>query len=334
MRRRDFITLASCAAAAWQFATRGQRAGASQRLAIFSPSEPSGLMHEHSDNRYYRALFAELRRLGHVEGENIRIERYGKETNTSGAAALAAEVVRSDPDAVYVVGPGALLFKRETDKIPIVALTGDPIAQGLIENLAHPGGNITGVSVDTGPSLYGKQIALLHEMFPGLSKLGYLALRIQWEGAQGSAVRAAADAAGIALVDLVVDLPTSEAVYRKAIAQASRHGANAIMVGDNPGTMANRALIANLIEMAHRPAMYPLPELVDVGGLMAYSFDLVELNKRVANNLDAILRGTNPGDIPFYQASKFELSINLKTAKSLGLSMPATLLASADKVIE
>jgi len=106
------------------------------------------------------------------------------------------------------------------------------------------------------------------------------------------------------------------------------------MVGDNPDTMANCALIANLMGAAGIPAMYALPEFFDEGGLIAYSFDLVELNKRVANGIDAILRGANPGDIPYYQASKFELSINLKTAKALGLAVPATLLASADKVIE
>jgi putative ABC transport system substrate-binding protein len=106
------------------------------------------------------------------------------------------------------------------------------------------------------------------------------------------------------------------------------------MVGDNPGTLENRALVVNLIGTAGIPAMYPLPEFVDEGGLIAYSFDLVELNRRAASDIDAILRGANPGDIPYYQASKFELSVNLKTAKALGLTVPETLLASADKVIE
>ena len=110
-------------------------------------------MVERSENRYYRALLTELRRLGHVVGENLTIERYGREDNTSGPAALVREVVRSQPDVIYVVGVGSLLFKRETTTIPIVALTGDPIAQGLVQSLARPGGNITGVSVDTGPSI-------------------------------------------------------------------------------------------------------------------------------------------------------------------------------------
>jgi putative ABC transport system substrate-binding protein len=332
MRRRDFVGGLGAGAAIWSLAARAQQP-ASQRLAIFSPFEPAALMQEKSENRYYRALFDELRRLGHVEGNNLRIERYGREKSAGGLAALAGEVIAARPDVVYVIGPGAMLFKQATDKIPVVALTGDPVRQGLIQSLAHPGGNITGVSVDTGPSIYGKRIALLREMFPKLAKLGCLTLRGQWEGGQGRDISAAGEAAGIAVTPCLVDPPTGEAVYRDAIAQASRDGVNAFMVGDNPDTMANRTPIANLIAAAAMPAIYPLAEFVDAGGLMAYSFDLVELNKRAANNIDAILRGANPGDIPFYQTSKFELSLNMKTAKALGLTVPQTLLASADEVI-
>jgi putative tryptophan/tyrosine transport system substrate-binding protein len=332
MRRRDFMIGAISASAV-------SRAGAqpitgSPRLAIVSVTEPSALMHEQSENRYYRVLFAELRRLGHVEGQNLTVERYGREQSTSGLDALVAGVVRSNPDVVYVLGPGSLFFKRETTHIPIVALTADPIGQGLIQNLARPDGNITGVSVDTGPSIHGKRIALLREIFPAMSKLACLMLRTAWENVQGPAMRAAADAAGVPLVSILLELPTSEAAYRDAVANVSRDGANAIIVGDSPDVMTNRSLIATLIGEARVPAIYPLSELVDAGGLMAYSFDLAELNKRVANDIDAVLRGANPGDIPFYQGSKFELSINLKTAKLLGLTVPTTLLASADNIVE
>ncbi|THD66872.1 MAG: hypothetical protein E7813_13080 [Bradyrhizobium sp.] len=331
MRRREFVVGVASSVVVSRAAAQQPRA--SRRLAIFSLSEPTALMNERSDNRYYRALFAELRRLGNVEGQNLLIERYGREQNTSSPAALAAEVVRNNPDVVYVVGPGALFFKQQTDKLPVVALTGDPGAAGLVQNLAHPGGNITGVSVDTGPSIYGKRIALLREILPDMSKLAYLTLRVGWD-AMGSFVSAAAATVGVALEVAPLELPTSETAYREAIAQAARNGANAIMVGDNPDTMTNRVLITDLIGTAGLPAMYALPEFVAAGGLIAYSFDLVDLNKRVANDIDAILRGENPGDIPYYQASKFELSLNLKTAKALGLSLPPALLASADTVIE
>jgi putative ABC transport system substrate-binding protein len=333
MRRREFIAGAiSIVAGASRAAA--QPAGVSQRLAIFSPSEPSEQMHEKSDNRYYRTLFEELRRLGHVEGQNLTVEKYGSEQNRSGPVALTAEVIRSNPDVVFVIGPGAPIFKKADAKFPIVTLTADPIAQGLAQSLARPGGNITGVSVDTGPSIHGKRIALLHEMFPAMSKLAFLTLRVAWQGVQRPPVRAAAEMVGITLVPLLVDSPASEDDYRSAIAQALRDGADAIMIGDAPDVIRYRSLILELIGAARLPAIYPFFELVEAGGLMAYAFDLVELNKRVANDIDAILRGANPGEIPFYQATKFELSINLKTAKVLGLNVPATLLASADKVIE
>ena len=332
MKRRDFIagaiSLAATSPMSAQSVTKGRR------LAIFSLSESSALMNERSENRYYRALFAELRRLGYVAGESLTVEPFGREKNTSGAAALVTEVVRSQPDVIYVVGFGALLFKQQTSTIPIVALTGDPVAQGLIQNLARPGGNITGVSVDTGPSIHGKRIALLREVFPALSKLAYLTIRPQWEVIQGPAVRAASETASVPVTSLLLDLPTSDTSYRAAISSASQHGVNAIMVGDGPDAMTNRSLITELIEQIRLPAIYPFREFVEIGGLMAYAFDLVELNKRVANDIDAILRGTNPGEIPYYQASKFDFSVNLKTAKSLGLTVPTTMLASADTVIE
>src|SRR5258708_196160 len=333
MRRREFIA-GAMSVVAGASRVSAQPAGASQRLAIFSPSEPSAQMHEKSDNRYYRALFEELRRLGHVEGQNLTVEKYGSEQNRAGPVALAAEIIRSNPDVVFLIGPGAPIFKEADAKFPIVALTADPIAQGLARSLARPGGRITGVSVDTGPSIHGKRIALLREMFPAMSKLAYLTLRIAWESVQGPPMRAAAEAAGIPLVSSLLEIPTSEAAYRDAIAQASRDGANAIMVGDNPDSSTNRVLIAGLIGQARLPAISPSSEFVGAGGLMAYSPDLVELNKRAANDIDAILRGANPGDIPFYQGSKYELSINLKTAKMLGLTVPSTLLATADHIIE
>jgi putative ABC transport system substrate-binding protein len=332
MRRRQFVGLLG-GAALWPRAVRAQQA-VSRRFAIFSPFEAAALMNENSENRYYRALFDELRRLGHVEGKNLVVERYGREKSAGGLPALAAEVISARPDVVYVIGPDPMLFKQATDKIPVVALTADPVARGLIASLAHPGGNITGVSVDTGPSIHGKRIALLREMYPGLSRLGCVTLRGQWEGYAGRDIRNAGATADVDVVACLVNPPTGEAVYRDAIAQAAREGVNAIMVGDNPDTMAHRAAITSLIAANAMPAIYPLVEFVEAGGLMAYSFDLVELNKRAANNIDAILNGANPGDIPFYQASKFELSLNLKVAKALGLAVPETLLASADEVIE
>ena len=335
MRRRDFISLLGGAAVAWPLAAAAQQSTNKKRLAIFSPSEPSADLHEHSESKVSRALFAELRRLGRIEGQNLKVESYGREQNTSGPEALATEIVRSNPDVILVVGPGAVIFKKLTSRIPIVVITGDPVKQGIAESLAHPGGNFTGVSVDAGLSIYGKRIALLREMVPTMSKLGCLGLRSQWHGpVTGPAIRAAAETAGLPLAVSLLEFGASEADYRAAIESFSRDGANAVMVVDSPEVDQNSTLIAKLLGDAKLPAIFTHPDAVEAGGLMAYSFDLIELYKRVANNIDAILRGAKPGDIPIYQVTKFELSINLKTAKQLGLSVPPALLASADKVIE
>jgi putative tryptophan/tyrosine transport system substrate-binding protein len=334
MRRREFFTLLG-GAGALPFSAHAQQSTNSKRLAIFSPSEPSADLHEHSGSKFSRALFAELRRSGQIEGQNLTVESYGREQNTSGPEALATEIVRSNPDVILVVGPGAPIFKRLTSRIPIVTITADPVRQGIAESLAHPGGNFTGASIDAGPSIHGKRIALLREMFPAISKLGCLALRIQYSGlVAGSPIAAAAETAGLPIAVSLVEIGAKETDWRAAVESISRDGANAVMVVDSPETFQNSTLIAKLLGDAKLPAIFHNVEAVEAGGLMAYSFDLIELYKRVGNNIDAILRGAKPGDIPIYQVTKFELSINLKTAKQLGLSVPPGLLVSADKVIE
>jgi putative tryptophan/tyrosine transport system substrate-binding protein len=318
---------------AWPLAAAAQQSTNKKRLAIFSPSEPSADLHEHG-SKFSRALFSELRRLGQIDGQNLQVESYGREQNTSGPEALATEIVRSNPDVILVVGPGAVFFKKLTTRIPIVVITGDPVKQGLAESLAHPGGNFTGVSIDAGLSIHGKRIALLREMVPTMSKLGCLSLRLFWNGSSAGAFRAAAETAGFPLAVSLLEIGSSEADIRAAVESISRDGANAVMVLDSPETFQKGTLIAKLLADAKLPAIFHNVEAVEAGGLMAYSFDLIELYKRVGNNIDAILRGAKPGDIPIYQVTKFELSINLKTAKQLGLSVPPALVASADKVIE
>lgn len=332
MRRRDLIAGLLALAAGTPVPLRAANPG--KRLALFSPTEPTQLMNEGSENRYYRALFGALRRLGFVDGETVAIERWGRENVSTDVAALADDVVRSRPDAVYVIGPGALLFKKLTSTIPIVTLTGDPIAQGLVQNLGRPGGNITGVSVDAGPAIHGKRIALLRELYPAMSRLAWLVPRPQWEGPQGLATRSFCESLGLPLTPLLLQFPSGEAGYRNAVAEARNAQADAIMIADNPDAMTNRKLIVELVRAANLAAVYPLPEFVQAGGLMAYSFDLVELNIRAASGIAAVLRGMPPGEIPFYQASKFELSINLGTAKAQGIEVPPTLLASAEVLVE
>jgi putative ABC transport system substrate-binding protein len=192
-RRRAFLSVV-CGAVTWPLAAAAQQSTNKKRVAIFSPSEPSAELHEHGENNFFRALFAELRRLGQIEGQNLKVESYGREQNTSGLEALATEIVRSSPDVIYFAGPGAVIFKKLTSRIPIVVITADPVRQGLAESLAHPGGNFTGVSVDAGLSIYGKRIALLREIIPTMSKLGCLVVRLLWNGPiVGPSIRAAAE---------------------------------------------------------------------------------------------------------------------------------------------
>jgi putative tryptophan/tyrosine transport system substrate-binding protein len=333
VRRRAFLGVV-CGAATWPLAASAQTTN-KKRLAIFSPSEVSADWHDRSEHKYARGFFGELRRLGYIEGQSLTVESYGREQNKSGPESLAADVVGSNPDIIFVNGPGALAFKNLTSRIPIVTITADPVRQGIAESLAKPGGNFTGASIDAGPSIHGKRIALLREMFPATSKLGVLALRIQYEGlAKGTPIPAAAEAAGLPIAVSLLDIGAKDADWRAAVEKLSHDGANAVMVVDSPATFQNSALIARLLAEARLPAIYAFTESVEAGGLMAYSFDLTELYKRVANDVDAILRGAKPGDIPFYQTTKFDLSINLRTARQLGLSVSPALAASADKIIE
>jgi putative ABC transport system substrate-binding protein len=332
VRRRDFIAAVGGAAIAVPFAVSAQQNVKSRRLAIFSPSEPTSLMRADSSNRYYRAFFEELQRLGHIEGRNLSIQRYGREQNTGGPVALAVDVMRNKPDLVYVVGLGAVLFKGAA--VPVVTVTGNPLNQGIAESLAHPGGNITGVSIDAGTPLYEKRIELLHELAPGITKVGLLVLREQWEAGASRAIPAACDANGLPCAPQVLDSPTSERMYRDAIDAAMNNGVDGLIVADNPDAVLHSAVIIEVATAKRLPVMYFLREFVEAGGLIAYTFDLVDLNQQAARDIDAILRGDNPADIPFFQNTRFNLYINLKTAKTLGLTVPPSLLARADEVIE
>jgi putative tryptophan/tyrosine transport system substrate-binding protein len=331
MHRREFIA-ASVISAMLPLTARAQSQASLPRIVMYSPTEPLSSMYENSYNRYIRALFAEMRRLGLVESKSLKIERYGRETPDVRSRATIAAIVDSNPNLVFTVGAGAV-FKQATNTIPIVTFSIDPIREGLVKSIAHPGGNITGVSFNPEVPIHGKRIALLREMFPPLKRLAFLATRpvLNYEWGE---VRAAAQPQGIELSGCPIDLPSSEAIYRDAIGKAKDEGADAVMVALDGDPFVNHVLVAKVIGAAGLPAIYPFTEFVVAGGLMGYATDLLELNKRMAVDMDAILKGANPGEIPFYQPTKFELSINLKAAKALSLTVPTTLLTAADEVIE
>ena len=332
MRRRDFIT-ALGTAATWPLAARAQQPAKMKRIAlVISAGKVSTI--SVSGRPTYRVFFEELNRLGYVEGQNLGVERYSGEGRPERYAELARDVVNTHPDLILAVGGRLSLdFKMATKTIPIVTMIIDPIAMGLVASIARPGGNITGVTIAGGFEIIGKRMGLLVEAMPKLSTVGYLASRPFWEDPRGAAVREAAKQAGISLKAVLLGA-FNEAEYQRVFRSMEQDRAEALMVSDESEHVTNRATIVELAAKGRIPTIYSYREFVEVGGLIAYGTDLADIYRRLAHLIDKILRGANPGDIPFYQPTKFELSINLKTAKALGLEMPAMLLGRADEVIE
>jgi putative tryptophan/tyrosine transport system substrate-binding protein len=332
MRRRDFVT-ALGTAAMWPLAARAQQPAKMKRIAyVHSAGNVSRI--SASGEPFYRAFFEELSRLGYVEGQNLGVERYSGDGRTERYAELARDVVNTHPDLILAVGGRLSLdFKTATTTIPIVTMIIDPVAMGLVPSIARPGGNITGVAISAGLEIIGKRMGLLVEAMPKLSTVGYLASRPFWEDPRGAAVREAAKQAGISLSPVMLSA-FDEAEYQRVFRSMEQDRADAFMVSDEPENSINRKTIVELAAKGRIPAIYPFRDFVAAGGLMAYSIDLADVSRRLANLIDKILKGANPGDIPIYQPTKFELSINLKTAKALGLELPAMLLGRADEVIE
>lgn len=333
MRRRDVILGLVLAATTWR--AEAEQATKVPRIALVDMSRPTTEMAESSSVAGYTALFEELRRLGYVEGQNLAVERYSGEGLADHYPELARNVVLRSPDVIFTNGSRlALDFKMATTTIPIVAFTGDPVAYGLVPNLARPGGNMTGISLYAGLGILGKRLDLLRQAVPNLERVAFLVSPAEWEGPSGTVMREAARAMGISLIDARLVPPFHEAEYRRAFASIARDGGQALIVGDQQENTMSRRLIAELAEQGGLPAMYGQRAYIEVGGLMVHTADIPDLFRRIARHIDVILKGTPPGEIPFYQPTKFDLVINLKTAKALGIAIPPSLLAQADEVIE
>jgi putative ABC transport system substrate-binding protein len=336
MRRRTFIAGLLVAAAAGR--AQAQRTAKVYRIARIYPALPAAeaIKLKNTKGSLQWVFFEELRRLGFVEGQNLVFERYSAEGRTDQFSELARDVARSNPDLIIASQDALVLaLKAATTTIPIVAMTGDPVANGIVSSLARPGGNITGVSGDAGPEISGKHVQLLREAVPGVSSVGYLAPRRIWEqNAEGAAMREAARRVLISLIGPPLDYPLDAAEYRRVIAAMAQAGAQALIVAASPQAYQNLRLIVELAEKGRLPAIFPYRESVELGGLMAYGGDGVEMVRHLANQTAQILRGTSPGDLPYYQLTKFELVINMKTAKALGITFPPSILARADEVIE
>ena len=339
MKRRDFIAGLGAAATCtllWPLGARAQQAAKIKRIAIVHPNIDVGDLSITSEHLGYRTLFEELRRRGYSEGHNFVVERYSAAGQTDRYADLARDVVRTNPDLILAIAnPVVLGFKQATTKIPLVAVAGNMVASGIVPSLAQPGGNITGISTDVGGNeIWGKRLGLLLEAAPKSSNARFLTLRASWERVQSEALRKEASQLGISLEGALLDGAIDESQIRRVFTAMERDRVDALMVIDDAGLFPHRQLIVELAAKSRIPAIYAHRIFVEPGGLMTYSFDLAEMYRHAAGQIDGILRGEKPGDIPVFQAARYELTINLKTAKALGLEIPATLLARADEVIE
>jgi len=334
MNRRGFIALLGGAAGAWPLTARAQQPAGRQRIAIFHPAIPTTHLTETGGGSAWRAFFAELRRLGRVEGENLIIERYSAEGHHERYADMAREIVSHSPDLIVTgTNPVVTTFAAATRTIPIVAFMLDPLKAGLVTSLSRPGGNLTGITLDPGIEIWGKRLEMLKEAIPSTTKAVVLGMREGWEGPSGQALRHAAGRLGISL-DLVLPQQGTPAEMERVFAAIEQQRPDVVLVSGEGDLYAHRQLIAALAEKHRLPALYPYRDYVEAGGLMAYAVDLAELLKRMADDVHQILKGAKPGDIPIYQPTKLELLINLKTARSLGLILPPALLAQAAEIIE
>jgi putative ABC transport system substrate-binding protein len=303
-------------------------------FAIVAPSHPVGKMTETSGDPLFRAVFNELRRLGYIEGQSLLIERYSGEGRASHYADLARDVVSRNPDVIISIGTNefTLDFKAATTTIPIVGIFAVPVEAGIVASLARPGGNITGVSVDVGREQWEKRVQMLQQVVPQATRLGFLQLREARE--KWGLPKEQSNWMGVTWVGPALNHPIDEAEYRRVFAGLIQDRAEGILVTDEDVHVTNVKLIVELAEKSRLPAIYPFKLFVEAGGLMSYGTDVSVWGYNIADIVGQILKGARPSEIPIRQPTKFELVINLKTAKALGLTLPATLLVAADEVIE
>jgi putative ABC transport system substrate-binding protein len=328
-KRRQFITLLGGAAAAWPMAAWAeQQADQMRRVGLLM----GGGVDSPSGQPWATAFQEELARLGWSEGRNVAVYvRWGQARNER-YAEIAAEFVRLKMDVIVTTAtPSTLAAMQATSTIPIVFTSaGDPVSTGLVASLSRPGGNVTGTSNQT-RDIAGKRVALLRELVPALRRLAILVNANNVSAmleAQG--VEAAARALGLEVVTLEIGRSEDVAPALDTLKEPSF----ALYLVIDPLLDANRIRINTLALSERLPTMFGSRDAVEIGGLMSYGANIADLYRRSANYADKILRGAAVGDLPVEQPTKFDLVINLTTAKALGLTVPASLLATADEVIE
>ena len=326
MGRREFVALLGGAVAAWPLAAHAQQAEKLRAIGYLNPGSgppAPGIT----------ALFDALAELGWIEGKNVVFERRYAENRLERLPELAAELVRLNVEVIVAAGTlGPLAAKQATSTIPIVmTASGDPLGSGLVASLARPGGNVTGMSL-MAPDLGGKRLELLKEILPRLARVAVL-----WNAANPypaivfKETQAAGRTLGIEVQSLEVRGPDD---FDSAFEAARKQRPDALITVEDPLTFTYQKRIADFAVADQLPSLHGLRGDVVAGGLMSYGANIADLFRRAAGYVDKILKGAKPADLPVEQPTRFELVINLKTARALGLAIPPTLLARADEVIE
>lgn len=325
MKRRAFLAALPAVATAWSFLAIAEERSKLPVIGFLGSATPLGW------GRWVSAFLGGLRDLGWADGSNLKIEYRWAEGRSERYPEIAAEFVRLKVDLIVTVGSAVAAAKSKTATIPIVfAVANDPVGSGLVASLSRPGGNVTGVSNET-TDLAGKQVEFLRATVPRLARLGIMA-NVAYAGAamQMEEVQAAASGVGLDVIRSEIRSPEDIAPAVDAI----KDRADALYVCPDSLVAAQHHRIGALALSAHLPAMTAVSEQVAAGFLLSYGPSYAGLWRRAATYADKILRGAKPADLPVQQPTKFELVINLNTAKTLGLTVPHSLLARADEVIE
>jgi len=323
--RRQFISALGGAAAAWPLAAHAQQAGKLPTIGFLGAATAS------TWGPWTAAFVQRLRDLGWVEGRTIAIEYRWAEGRTERFAEIAAEFVRLKVDVIVTAGSAVPIVKQATSVIPIVFALGiDPVGAGLVASLTRPGGNVTGLSSQES-DLASKRLEFLREVIPRLRRLAIMAnVGSPQAMLEMGEVQAAARTLGLEVAPLEIRRAEDIAPAFEAL----KAQADALYVFQDGLVSANRTRIITLALGAHLPTIFGSSDLVQAGALMSYGPSFSDLFRRAAEMVDKILRGTKPGDIPVEQPTKFDLVVNLTTAKALGLTIPESFLALADEVIE
>jgi putative ABC transport system substrate-binding protein len=325
MRRREFIMLLG-SAAAWPLTASAQRAGKLPIIGLLAPATPA------AHGPWFAALVQRLHELGWIEGRTVAIEQRYAEGRIDRYDEIAAEFVRLKVDVIVTTGPAAQQVRKATSVIPIVLpLSGDPVGVGLAASLARPGGNVTGLSIMQ-PELASKRLKLLREVVPNIRRLAIMANPgLRDVMLEANEVQALAQPLGIEVATLKIGRPEE---IMPALESLNEYLPDALYVPSDATFNSNRIPINTFALNARLPTMHGFREFVETGGLMCYAPNYASMFQRAAEYVDKILRGAKPADMPFEQPTKFDLVINVKTAKAIGLNIPESFLVRADEVVE